>query len=377
MVSDKKGFSMKCLSIQQPMAWAICVGDKTVENKFKNTSHRGPLLIHAGKKAGGLSKIKELPGWDKYKDSFAFGAIIGAVDLYDCVDFNSSLESNPHASGPICYLLKNPRWFEEPIPGIGQLGIFNLPDNLTAKVEKQLQKPGRSAKVPDDLLEAVRPAPSNLCFDQGTTYWENGEFKDALRRLDEAISLCKANAVAFFYRGLTHDSLGNLKNAVQDLSEAIKLDDQRPLFFYHRGLCLRHLKRLPESSQDFTRLIELEPGETRGYILRGQNRHLVKDTASAISDLKKTQKLDPENDEAKALMGIVLVDSGKTADGVKTLKGTVDEDPQAPWPIFFLHWAYKKAKQPELAKKALARFKKMDGDEDGAREYLAELGIDV
>ena len=368
---------MKCISIQQPMAWAICVGEKTVENKTKNTSHRGRLLIHAGKKTGGMDNIKKLPTWGKYKDYFAFGAVIGAVDLHDSVEFSKSLEKNPHASGPFCYLLKNAKWFEEPIPCTGQLGIFNLPANLTARVELQLKKPGRSAQVPDDLLDAVRPSRSNLCFHQGTTYFENGDFKNALRRLDDAISLGKTDAVTFFYRGVTHDGLGNLKHAVQDFSEAIKLDDQKPLFFFHRGLCLRDLKQLPESTHDFTKLIELEPDETRGYILRGQNSHLVKDFASAILDLKKAQKLDPENDEAKALKGLFLVDSGKVEEGMRELKELADGFPDESVPTYYLYWAYTKTKQQALAKKALDRFKKLEGDEKEGQEYLADLGISV
>ena len=38
---------MKALSVCQPWAWAIVCGLKTVENRWRPTRHRGPLVIHA------------------------------------------------------------------------------------------------------------------------------------------------------------------------------------------------------------------------------------------------------------------------------------------------------------------------------------------
>jgi hypothetical protein len=52
------------LTVQQPWAYAITVGAKTVENRTWTTRYRGPLLIHAGKTvdvaAFGLRLIREL-----------------------------------------------------------------------------------------------------------------------------------------------------------------------------------------------------------------------------------------------------------------------------------------------------------------------------
>ena len=40
----------KCLSVQQPWAWMLLYGGKTVENRNWPTSYRGPLLIQCGKR---------------------------------------------------------------------------------------------------------------------------------------------------------------------------------------------------------------------------------------------------------------------------------------------------------------------------------------
>lgn len=41
---------MKTLSVRQPYAWLLVSGLKDVENRSWDTTHRGPLLIHAAAK---------------------------------------------------------------------------------------------------------------------------------------------------------------------------------------------------------------------------------------------------------------------------------------------------------------------------------------
>jgi hypothetical protein len=71
--------------VRQPWAWAIIDGGKEVENRTWPTSHRGPLLIHAGLQ-------DDLNGWHFLDESNiplpvdpATGGIVGVVDLVDRV----------------------------------------------------------------------------------------------------------------------------------------------------------------------------------------------------------------------------------------------------------------------------------------------------
>jgi len=76
----------KALSVCQPWACAIIHGPKRIENRTRYTHHRGPLLIHASKsqrykrlKVSDL--LPDLPPWDE----LVFGALIGVVQVVDCV----------------------------------------------------------------------------------------------------------------------------------------------------------------------------------------------------------------------------------------------------------------------------------------------------
>ena len=92
---------MKAITIKQPWASLIVSGLKDIENRTWKTSFRGRVLIHAGKS---VSKN----GWREMSqkqidvaantnmigakfDELPFGAILGSVEIVDCVQNHPSL----------------------------------------------------------------------------------------------------------------------------------------------------------------------------------------------------------------------------------------------------------------------------------------------
>jgi hypothetical protein len=67
---------MKALTIRQPYTQAIVRGTKTVENRTRNTNHRGRLLVHAG-----VAIHEHFRGTDPAQ--FPLGAIVGEVEIVD------------------------------------------------------------------------------------------------------------------------------------------------------------------------------------------------------------------------------------------------------------------------------------------------------
>lgn len=70
------------------------------------------------------------PTWKQLQRDGQLGAIIGFVDLIDCVRFEELPEEyqSDFAQGPYCWLLRNPRAIQSPIPYTGQVRLFNVPD---------------------------------------------------------------------------------------------------------------------------------------------------------------------------------------------------------------------------------------------------------
>ena len=136
---------MKALTIHQPWAWLITNGYKSVENRSRRTTYRGPLAIHAGARRGAerqgwlseelLAKLRAAGYPIPDVDELVFSAVVGRVDLVDCVEYDPDsprlpgldqhgLEDDPFASGPWCWILANPRALAEPIAQSGARGLW-------------------------------------------------------------------------------------------------------------------------------------------------------------------------------------------------------------------------------------------------------------
>lgn len=119
---------MKALSVRQPWAWALVAGWKDVENRTWRTSHRGLLLIHAGKRwdPEGKRLIERLLGVPAPHD-LPLGAIVGVVEIVGCVtDADSPWAIDDHWH----FQVANARQIA-PTPSVGRLGLFEVDPDPT------------------------------------------------------------------------------------------------------------------------------------------------------------------------------------------------------------------------------------------------------
>ena len=122
----------KALSIRQPYAWLICKGYKDVENRNWATRFRGRIYVHAGvskiylkdaeNELGKRLSCSQASDYMANINSFTFGAIIGEVDIIDCVSESTS----PWFSGKYGFIMRNPILYNQPIPCRGKLNLFKL-----------------------------------------------------------------------------------------------------------------------------------------------------------------------------------------------------------------------------------------------------------
>ena len=74
---------MKCLSLKQPFADLLALGEKTIELRKWNTKLRGEFLIHASKNID----VDACDRLDINIDKLSLGAIIGSAFLYDVKEY--------------------------------------------------------------------------------------------------------------------------------------------------------------------------------------------------------------------------------------------------------------------------------------------------
>lgn len=118
---------MKTLSIRQPWAHAILHLGKDVENRSWATRYRGTLLIHAGVRR--QPKLCDALGLDA--DKLVYGAIVGSVEVVDCVRDYRSRWAEPEQWH---WILRNPQAFATPIALAGRLGLFEPPQEIAQRL---------------------------------------------------------------------------------------------------------------------------------------------------------------------------------------------------------------------------------------------------
>lgn len=114
---------MKVLSVRHPWANLIVHGIKGVENRTWKTAYRGRVLIHAPLKREDNIFTKEQaklaidipPG---YKS-----AIIGSVEIIDCITDSNSIWA---VLGQWHWILEKPILYSNPVLGVkGKLGLWD------------------------------------------------------------------------------------------------------------------------------------------------------------------------------------------------------------------------------------------------------------
>lgn len=139
---------MKAITLRPPYGWAILNG-KSPENRGRNIAgdYRGPVVIHQGKRPiplddPGRELIFDLTGRLLLAEHpRTLGAALGVAELVDvhwadtCWDYDEDLDEgrfcSPWAMGEQHHIvLRGQRWFPEPIPYRGALGLWEFPDEL-------------------------------------------------------------------------------------------------------------------------------------------------------------------------------------------------------------------------------------------------------
>ncbi len=137
---------MRILTVKQPFAWAILQGGKTVENRSRSTSYRGPVAIHAGLTwdYSGVFTVANLApanvSRSRQRLLEVVGAIIGVVDLVgvhhweDCRRGALGTCSLWAERQGYHWQLDDPRPLVEPIPYRGALGLRRLPADIIQQI---------------------------------------------------------------------------------------------------------------------------------------------------------------------------------------------------------------------------------------------------
>jgi hypothetical protein len=129
---------MKCLSLKQPFADLLVLGEKTIELRKWNTKFRGEFLIHASKNID----INSCDRLDIDIDKLSVGAIIGSAFLYDVKFYSNQEDFNRDKQKHFSiipkyfdgykygFLIRNAKMFKKAIAYSGKLRFFEVNNSI-------------------------------------------------------------------------------------------------------------------------------------------------------------------------------------------------------------------------------------------------------
>jgi hypothetical protein len=156
---------MKALTMTQPWASLVAIGENTIETRSWSTRYRGPIAIHAAKRfppeARALcatSPFRETLAGAGYTDAdeLPLGAIIAVARLDSVLAFERSTlreirararrgevprheaDFGDFSAGRFGFVLRDVRLIAEPIPASGMLGLWELPRDLEAAALRRI-----------------------------------------------------------------------------------------------------------------------------------------------------------------------------------------------------------------------------------------------
>ncbi len=138
---------MKAITIKQPWATLIALGEKKFETRSWQTKYRGPLAIHAGKSIdkdacenSWIKGVLKEHGITSYKD-LPTGVVLATVELKDCYKVEATLGHvsvlskgrtieglevtfGDYTEGRYAWELDNLQVLSDPVVAKGQLSLW-------------------------------------------------------------------------------------------------------------------------------------------------------------------------------------------------------------------------------------------------------------
>lgn len=143
---------MKALSLTQPWATLLTLGEKKIETRSWSTRFRGVFAIHASKGFPRWARdmMHEDPNFVEVLSQYGYmssstlptGAIIGTANLTDCLPTSHVQRPDPamkeyhfgdYSPNRYMFFTENAQLFAEPIPCAGKLGFWDVPTELLSE----------------------------------------------------------------------------------------------------------------------------------------------------------------------------------------------------------------------------------------------------
>ena len=179
----------------------------------------------------------------------------------------------------------------QPTSQINKNGTVKVDPESLKQISKQWQQMSEDEKLANQALTA----------------YMTGNYDEALKKYEQAISINENSAIAYFGRGNVYLKQGNTANALSDYDAAIRLKPDLYNAHLSKAQILHESGESQKAIQQFDKVIETDPNFITAYERRGMVYLQLKQPQKAIEDFKTAINLSPNYFPSRVGLGLAYV----------------------------------------------------------------------
>jgi|APSaa5957512622_1039677.scaffolds.fasta_scaffold20203_1 tetratricopeptide (TPR) repeat protein len=188
-------------------------------------------------------------------------------------------------------------------------------------------------KEAERVIDALRNIPGSENYAatfiaQGTFLGEHKKLhQDAIRLIDNAISLDPSNPFSWVRRGLINEQQEKYQEALDDYNKALEIDSQYTLALNNRGNIKQNQGDFQGALKDYEKIIEIDPIHFNSRKNRGQLIMDKENYQGALEDFNIALEIDPDNAELWDNRGFVKEKLGENLGALEDHSKAIEVDP--------------------------------------------------
>lgn len=147
--------------------------------------------------------------------------------------------------------------------------------------------------APATVVDPVKAAEAEQWFAQGLQFYEQGQYKEAVKSLDKAIAADPSNYKVYTAKGIALAFQGDYPAGIALIEKTLQLKPDYVPAFYDMAMAYKLQKKYDESLIWFQKTIQGDPGNTWSYYGIATIYADQGNPADSLTFLKQAIELDP------------------------------------------------------------------------------------
>jgi tetratricopeptide (TPR) repeat protein len=154
--------------------------------------------------------------------------------------------------------------------------------------------------------ERLNPNSINVIYQKAEIYFLQGDEKEAIKILNDAIDDSPENGDLYYYRGILYNQTKRYSKSIPDFERALDLDNDIETYRIHlnKGLSHMRLEEYETALEEMDKAIELNKKEAIVYHSRGMVYYAMRFYDEAVADFSKSIEIYSNNPETLFNLGM-------------------------------------------------------------------------